>query len=75
VRVRGKGADSVTFTGRPIVYALSIPVGAPHQALAESFVRWLLSVDGRRVLRAQGLDALDTPTTVGTAVPAGLLPE
>jgi molybdate/tungstate transport system substrate-binding protein len=75
VRVRGKGADSITFTGRPIVYALSIPVGAPHQALAESFVTWLLSADGRRVLRANGLDALDQPTVAGTAVPAGLLPK
>lgn len=74
VRVRGKGADSVTFTGRPIVYALSIPVGAPHPALAEAFVRWLASADGRRVLRANGLDALERPSLVGNGAPAGLVP-
>lgn len=74
VRVRGKGADSVTFRGRPIVYALSIPIGAAHPSLAEEFVRWLLSAEGRRVLRANGLDALDQPSVAGTGAPANLLP-
>jgi molybdate/tungstate transport system substrate-binding protein len=72
IRVRGKGADSVSFRGRPIVYALSVPLTAPHRALAERFVRWLLSAEGRRVLRGQGLDALDAPSVVGTGAPAGL---
>ncbi len=74
VRVRGKGADSVTFRGKPIVYALSIPRGAPHFELAAQFVRYLLSADGRRVLRAEGLDALEAPRVVGIGAPAGLLP-
>jgi molybdate/tungstate transport system substrate-binding protein len=74
VKVRGKGADSVEFRGRPIVYALSVPTAAPHRALAEQFVRYLLSADGRRVLRGQGLDALDVPGVVGAGAPAGLVP-
>ena len=74
VTVHGKGADSVTFRGRPIVYALSVPTSAPHRAVAERFVRFLLSVDGQRILRAQGLDALDRPGLVGTGAPAGLAP-
>ncbi len=74
VRVRGKGTDSVTFRGRPIVYALSVPRAAPHRELAERFVRYALSPDGRRVLRAQGLDALDRPVVVGTSAPAGIVP-
>jgi molybdate/tungstate transport system substrate-binding protein len=74
VRVRGKGTDSVTFRGRPIVYALSIPTAAPHREIAERFVRYLLSPDGRRVMRAQGLDALDAPSLVGTGVPRGIAP-
>jgi len=74
VRVRGKGADSVTFRGRPIVYALSIPTAAPHRDVAEAFVKYLLSADGRRVLRAEGLDALDAPVFVGSGVPAGIVP-
>lgn len=72
VRVRGKGADSVTFRGRPIVYAFSVPIKAPHRELAELFARFLTSPDGRRVLRAHGLDALDEASVVGTGAPVGL---
>lgn len=74
VRVRGKGADSAEFRGRPIVYALSIPLAAPHRDVAEAFVRYLLSPDGRRVLRAESLDALDAPMFVGAGAPRGLIP-
>jgi molybdate/tungstate transport system substrate-binding protein len=74
VRVRGKGTDSVEFRGRPIVYGLSIPTAAPHREIAESFVRFLVSPAGRRVLRAEGLDALDAPVVFGSGAPAGLLP-
>ena len=70
VRVRGKTpGDSVTFRGQPIVYALSIPRKAPHAALAERFVAYLLSDEGKRVLRATGLDVLDGPVIVGSGVP------
>jgi molybdate/tungstate transport system substrate-binding protein len=74
VRVRGKGADSAEFRGRPIVYALSIPLAAPHRDVAEAFVRYLLSPDGRRVLRAESLDVLDAPMVVGAGAPRGLIP-
>lgn len=72
VKVRGKGTDSVTFRGRPIVYAFSVPRLAPHREVAERFARWLTSADGQRVLRAEGLAALDTVSVVGTGAPAGL---
>ena len=73
VRVRGRTpGDSVTFRGQPIVYALSIPRAAPHPAIAERFVNYLLSADGKRVLRATGLDVLDEPLVVGTGAPAGI---
>ncbi|HEY3287788.1 MAG TPA: extracellular solute-binding protein [Gemmatimonadaceae bacterium] len=73
VRVRGRGADSVEFRGRPIVYALSVPLAAPHREIAERFVRYLLSADGQRVLRQQGLDVLAQPSIVGTGAPAGIV--
>lgn len=72
VRVRGRDTDSVTFRGRPIVYAFSIPTEAPHREIAERFARWLASADGRRVLRTQGLPAFDTVSVVGTGAPKGL---
>ena len=73
VRVAGtERTDSITFRGEPIVYALSIPTGAPHRALAERFVAYLLSPDGASVLRGTRLDVLAHPIIVGTGAPASL---
>jgi molybdate/tungstate transport system substrate-binding protein len=75
VTIRGATAgDSVTFVGRPIVYAFAIPKAAPHPALAERFARFLLSPDGRAILRAAGLDALDVPNPQGLVAPWMPLP-
>ena len=66
VRIPGASqGDSVTFRGTPIVYGLSIPKEAPHPAMAEEFVSWILSAEGRRVLRTAQLQALDAPRLVG----------
>ena len=71
VRVAGAGqVDSITFRGEPIVYALSIPTEAPHRALAERFVAFLLSPDGARILRGARLDALERPVLAGSGAPA-----
>ena len=73
VRVPGKNArDSVTFTGRPILFAVSIPRAAPNPELAARFVAFLVSEDGRRILRATHFDALDRAAFVGNGVPAVL---
>lgn len=69
VRVKGKGSDSATFAGAPIVYALSIPRGAPHASAAQRLATFLLSADGRRMMRAARVDALDEAVFVGTDVP------
>ena len=75
VTVRGAGVrDSATFIGQPILYAMAIPAKAPHPALAERFVRFLLSADGRRILRAEGLDALEQPTVMGAGAPSLTMP-
>ena len=71
VRVSGKSPhDSVTFTGRPILFAVSIPRAARNPDLARRFVSFLLSEEGRRILRATMVDALDAPVVVGRDAPA-----
>ena len=66
VAVRGaKPTDTTVMKGRPVLYALSIPRQAPHAASAERFVSELLSGDGRRRLREQHVDALDSVRFVG----------
>lgn len=70
VRVVGhRPGDSLTIRGEPIVYALSIPRRAEHPRLAEAFVQFLLSEDGRRILRANHLDALDSAVVSGDSIP------
>ena len=73
VRVVGRRlGDSITVRGEPIVYALSIPRRASHPQLAERFVMFLGSDDGRRILRANHLDALDSAVVSGEGAPAWL---
>jgi molybdate/tungstate transport system substrate-binding protein len=74
VRVAGAApGDTLTLVGRPITFALTIPVDAPHPAAATRFVAWLLGADGRRVLAGAGVDLLPAPLVVGGPVPAGLV--
>jgi molybdate/tungstate transport system substrate-binding protein len=70
VRVSGHSrADTLTLRGEPIVYALSVPAAAPHPGLAAHVAAWLLSAEGRRIMRAKQLDVFDQATLVGTSVP------
>lgn len=73
VRVAGKTRkDTLTIKGAPIVYALSIPTAAPHPDVAEKFVAFLLSPEGRKLMHATKLDALDTPVIIGSGEPASV---
>jgi molybdate/tungstate transport system substrate-binding protein len=73
VRVVGhRPGDSLTMRGTPVVYALSIPRRAPHPRLGERFVQFLVSNDGRRILRANHLHALDSAVVSGEGAPAWL---
>jgi len=73
VKVAGKTPnDTLTISGQPIVYALSIPKAAPHPAAAERFVAFLLSPDGRRLMHANNLDALGAPIIIGNGEPAAV---
>lgn len=73
VRVAGKTPeDTLTIKGQPIVYALSIPRAAPHPDVAEQFVAFVLSPEGRKLMHATKLDALDTPVIIGSGAPAAV---
>lgn len=73
VRVLGaERGDTLTMRGAPIVYAFSIPAEAPHPQMAAEFARYLLSDEGKRVLRGVHLDALDDPAIIGRGAPAAV---
>ena len=61
----GSPGDSITVTGAPIRFALSIPRAAQHGEMAAEFVRYLVSGDGARILSAAHLDVLAGERVVG----------
>jgi molybdate/tungstate transport system substrate-binding protein len=65
--------DTLEVRGAPIAYALTIPAGAAHPALARAFVRYVLSAEGRAVLAAQGFRVPAAPAVTGRA-PEGVRP-
>jgi molybdate/tungstate transport system substrate-binding protein len=72
-RVLGRRAgDTITVHGRAILFGVTVPRGAPHPAAGERFVAYLLSEEGRRILRRTHFDALDRPLVVGRNAPASL---
>lgn len=74
-RVRGAHpGDTITVRGAPVLFAVSAATRAPHAAAADSFIRFLLSPAGQRILRAQHFDALARPAFVGEA-PPGVRPD
>jgi molybdate/tungstate transport system substrate-binding protein len=57
--------DSLEFRGEPIVYALTIPTGAPHPVTARAFARFVLSGPGQEILARAGFRLLERPVFVG----------
>lgn len=72
IRVRGRGRDSVTFAGTPILYALSVPHHAPHPGAAIRLAAFMLSPKGRRMMHEAHVDALAHPSFIGDNIPAPL---
>ncbi|CUA95007.1 extracellular solute-binding protein [Thiomonas bhubaneswarensis] len=50
-----------TLTGRPIIYALTIPNSAPHPKLAQEFIAYVLGPEGQKVIAANGFIPLKQP--------------
>lgn len=71
--VRGARPGSTqTFTGAPILYGLTVPVGASHSSAAARFLDFLTSPAAVARLRASHVDMLAHPIVVGTGVPVEL---
>jgi molybdate/tungstate transport system substrate-binding protein len=71
--VRGTSRGSrATFKGQPILYGLSIPKRAPHEAAARKFVAYLSSAPVIKQLRDAHVDMLEQPIVVGAGAPAEL---
>jgi len=62
--------DSVALQGAPIVYALTIPEGAPNPVAARAFARFLLSAEGRAIFERHGFLAMGRPILGGPGKPS-----
>ena len=70
VRVPGsRRGDSVTVRGRPIRFALTVPVGAGNPDGGARVAAFLLSAEGRRLLAAHGIGTDDPPRLAGRGAP------
>ena len=68
----GSGADSIVVRGAPLRYSLSIPRQASNPAVAERFIRFLFSEEGRGILRRGEVTLLDQLVAVGSGIPAAV---
>uniref|UniRef100_D5X3G0 Extracellular solute-binding protein family 1 n=2 Tax=Thiomonas TaxID=32012 RepID=D5X3G0_THIK1 len=61
------------LSGRPIIYAVTIPTTAPHPKLAQEFIAYLLGPAGQNVIAANGFIPLKQPYAMNRdKVPADL---
>ena len=49
-----KPGETITKTGKPIVYGITIPRDAPHPELAILWISFLLSPDGMAIMEVNG---------------------
>jgi molybdate/tungstate transport system substrate-binding protein len=63
------GKDSLEFRGEPIVYALTIPLQAPHPSAAKAFVRFVFSPEGQTIIKNNGFTLLSKPFLAGPGKP------
>ena len=63
---------TITRRGAPILYGISVPDNAPHRDAGVRYLQFLLGPDGRALLRAARVDALDSAVFTGARVPAAL---
>ncbi len=65
--------EFITRRGEPIIYGVTIPASAPNPVLAEEFLIFLFSADGRKILEEQGQLVLVPPlSSQAGMLPAGI---
>jgi len=73
--VTTQGATSSAVTGKPIIYALTVPTNAPDPTLGEQFVKFVISPKGQAIMRANGFRVLSPALASSESkLPASLRP-
>jgi molybdate/tungstate transport system substrate-binding protein len=64
--------SSGTRTGKPIVYALTVPTNAPNAAAGQRFVEFVLSPAGQKIMSNSGFTVLSPAVADGQSLPGPL---
>jgi tungstate transport system substrate-binding protein len=72
--IRPSGTTTVTESGTPIIYGVTIPGSAKNRAGGADFVNLLISKDGQNILSADGQTPIVPAVASGTALPDAILP-
>jgi molybdate/tungstate transport system substrate-binding protein len=68
VRVLGRQpGDTLAMRGAPILFAAAVLTTAPHPALGQQFLTFLMSPDGQRIARSHHFDVLHSAIVVNDA--------
>lgn len=70
---RPSGSTTVTETGVPIIYGVTVPTTARNPSMGIAFVKMLLDKDGQAIISADGQTLILPATGTGT-IPDGLKP-
>ncbi len=63
--IGNKPGTKITIYGEPITYGLTIPKCAKNKNGAEKFLNFILSSEGRKILKKTGQNPIDPPIFVG----------
>lgn len=72
--IRPSGAATVTESGTPIIYGITIPGSAKNRAGGADFVNILITREGQNILSADGQTPIVPAVAAGTALPDQILP-
>lgn len=72
--IRPSGTTTVTESGTPIIYGVTIPSSAKKGAGGADFVNLLISKEGQNILSAEGQTPIVPAVAGGTALPNAIVP-
>ena len=66
IEIIGKSPGTkLKITGKPIVYGMTIPILAKNKKEAKDFIKFILSEEGRKLIRKSGQKPINPPIFIG----------
>jgi tungstate transport system substrate-binding protein len=72
--IRPSGSATVTESGTPIIYGITVPGSAKNAAGGADFINILVGKEGQNILSADGQTPIVPAVATGTGIPYAILP-